>query len=77
MSLVSSVEWNVSLGSADVSWGEVRATRTAAKETTWIRAFSSPARQTTKELGTRYKKNYNFFIWTGQKQRGANSSNAQ
>ena len=33
MSLVSSVEWNVSLGSADVSWGGVRAIRTAAKET--------------------------------------------
>ena len=33
MSLVSLVEWNVSLGSADVSWGEVRAIRTAAKET--------------------------------------------
>ena len=26
-------EWNVSLGSAHVSWGGVRATRTAAKET--------------------------------------------
>ena len=25
-------EWNVSLGSADVSWGGVRAIRTAAKE---------------------------------------------
>ena len=34
MSLVSVVEWNVSLGSADVSWGRVRAIRTAAKETT-------------------------------------------
>ena len=33
MSLVSLVEWNVSLGSADVSWGGVRAIRTAAKET--------------------------------------------
>ena len=26
-------EWNVSLGSADVSWGGVRAIRTTAKET--------------------------------------------
>ena len=34
MPLVSLVEWNVSLGSADVSWGGVRAIRTAAKETT-------------------------------------------
>ena len=33
MSLVSLVEWNVSLGSADVSLGRVRAVRTAAKET--------------------------------------------
>ena len=33
MSLVSLVEWNVSLGSADVSWGGVRAIKTAAKET--------------------------------------------
>ena len=33
MSLASLVEWNVSLGSADVSWGGVRAIRTAAKET--------------------------------------------
>ena len=33
MSLVSLVEWNVSLGSADVSWGGVRAIRTAVKET--------------------------------------------
>ena len=33
MSLVSLVEWNVSLGLADVSWGEVRGIRTAAKET--------------------------------------------
>ena len=33
MSLVSLVGWNVSLGSADVSWGGVRAIRTAAKET--------------------------------------------
>ena len=33
MSLVSLVEWNVSLGSADVSWGGVRVIRTAAKET--------------------------------------------
>ena len=32
MSFVSLVEWNVSLGSADVSWGGVRAIRTAAKE---------------------------------------------
>ena len=31
MSLVSVVEWNVSLGSADISWGEVLAIRTAAK----------------------------------------------
>ena len=38
MSLVSLVEWNVSLGSADVSWGGVRAIRTAAKET----ALNSP-----------------------------------
>ena len=34
MSLVSLVEWNVSLGSVDVSWGGVGAIRTAAKETT-------------------------------------------
>ena len=34
MSLVSLVEWNVSLGSADVSWGGVRAIKAAAKETT-------------------------------------------
>ena len=34
MSLVSLVEWNVSLGSADVIWGGMRAIRTAAKETT-------------------------------------------
>ena len=34
MSLVSLVEWNVSLGSADVSWGGVRAITTTAKETT-------------------------------------------
>ena len=33
MSLVSLVEWNVSLGSVDVSWGGVRAIRTTAKET--------------------------------------------
>ena len=33
MSLVSLVEWNVSLGSADVSWGGVRAIGTAVKET--------------------------------------------
>ena len=33
MSLVSLVEWNDSLGSADVNWGVVRAIRTAAKET--------------------------------------------
>ena len=34
MSLVSLVEWNVSLGSADVSWGGgMRAIRMAAKET--------------------------------------------
>ena len=31
MSLVSVVEWNVSLGSADISWGGVLAIRTAAK----------------------------------------------
>ena len=37
MSLVSLVEWNVSLGSADISWGGVRAIRTAAKETTLSR----------------------------------------
>ena len=36
MPLVSLVEWNVSLGSADVSWGGVRAIRTAAKETTTL-----------------------------------------
>ena len=37
LSLVSLVEWNVSLGSADVSWGGVRAIRMAAKETiTWL-----------------------------------------
>ena len=40
MSLVSLVEWNVSLGSADVSWGGVRAIRTAAKETTNMAAKS-------------------------------------
>ena len=34
MSLASLVEWNVSLDSADVSWGGVRAIWTAAKETT-------------------------------------------
>ena len=33
MSLVSLVEWNVSLSSADVSWGGVRAIRTATRET--------------------------------------------
>ena len=33
-------EWNVSLGSADVSWGGVRATRTAGKETNKL---SNPA----------------------------------
>ena len=33
MSLVSLVKWDVSLGSADVRWGGVRAIRTAAKET--------------------------------------------
>ena len=38
MSLVSLVEWNVSLGSADVSWGGVRAIRTAAKETRLVMA---------------------------------------
>ena len=38
MSLVSLVEWNVSLGSAAVSWGGVRAKRTAAKETTKMAA---------------------------------------
>ena len=36
MSLVSLVEWNVSLGSADVSWGGVRAIRTAAKGTSSV-----------------------------------------
>ena len=30
------MEWNISLGSADVSWGGVRAIRTAAKETKLI-----------------------------------------
>ena len=35
MSLVSLVEWNVSLGSADISWGGVRAIRTTAKEPTF------------------------------------------
>ena len=38
MSLVSLVEWNVSLGSADVSWrGGVPAVTTATKETRFIR----------------------------------------
>ena len=36
MSLVSLVEWNVSLGSEDVSWGGVRAIRTAVKETSSV-----------------------------------------
>ena len=36
MSLVSLVEWNVSLGLEDVSWGGVRAIRTAAKETSSV-----------------------------------------
>ena len=35
MSLVSLVGWNVSLGSADVSWGRLRYIRTATKETNW------------------------------------------
>ena len=39
MSLVSLVEWNVLLGSADVSWGGVRAIRTAAKETTILAVY--------------------------------------
>ena len=33
MSLVSLLEWNISIGSADVSWGGVRVIRMAAKET--------------------------------------------
>ena len=36
MSLVNLVEWNVSLGLADVSWGGVRAIRMAAKETSSV-----------------------------------------